>query len=70
MAEEERLSALRDEAEWVWHLEREQEKRDKEERELTRKRNVAESQRIFKRQVRVYTHNIRFGFFICTKFIH
>ena len=51
LAEEERLTALRDEAELVWHLEREQEKRNKEEQELTRKRRVAESQKHFKQQV-------------------
>ena len=51
MAEEERMTALRDEVAWAWHLEREQDKREREEKDLTHQRRVAESQRRFKKQV-------------------
>ena len=51
MAEEEKMTALRDEVEWAWHLEREQDKREREEKDLARQRRVAESQRQFKKQV-------------------
>ena len=54
MEEEERLTVLRDEAARVWRLEREQEMREREEKEAARKKRVAESQRMFKQQVRIY----------------
>ena len=55
MAEEERLIAQRERAAWVWHVEREQEKREREEREMAHQKRVADSQRRFKKQVQ-YMH--------------